>query len=102
MSNLVTECEQLVNKGIPNEFNEADATIIGEAPAKFVEWGSVSLWGQHTGTGGKSINLRVPGIMAWLKTLAASGTGPAGEYNGITYKFISNKDSGATSPVSIL
>ncbi|KAF1993392.1 hypothetical protein P154DRAFT_527805 [Amniculicola lignicola CBS 123094] len=90
MSNLITECEQLVNTGIPNEFNEADATMIGEAPARLVEWGSVSLWGQHTGTGDKSVNLRMPGILAWLKTLAASGTGPADEYNSVRYKFISS------------
>jgi hypothetical protein len=91
MSNLITECEQLVNAGIPNEFSEADATLIGETPARLVEWGSVSLWGQHTGTGDKSVNLRAPGLVNWLKMLAASGTGPADEYGGVRYKFMSSK-----------
>lgn len=123
MSNLIMECEQLVNAGIPNEFSEADATFIGETPARLVEWGSVSLWGQHTGTGDKRVSLRAPGLVNWLKILAASGTGPADEYEDVRYKFMSSKSlpsapdhrrrilthephpdkgSGTTSPVSSL
>lgn len=89
-ANLITECKQLVEKGIPNEFKEADETLIGNQPARLVEWGSVSLWGQHTGTGEKKVNLRMPSITAWFKTLAASGTGPASEHNGVKYKFMSS------------
>lgn len=91
MSSLITECQQLVNEGIPNEFNEADATLVGETPARLIEWGSVSLWGQHTGTDDKRVNLRAPSIVNWLKRLATSGIGPADEYGGVRYKFTSSK-----------
>jgi hypothetical protein len=90
MSNQITECEELVSGGIPNEFNEADGTLVYEAPSKLVEWGSVSLWGQNLGTGNKMVNLRMPRILAWLMTLAASGTGPAEEYDDVRYKFMSS------------
>ena len=72
-ANPVTECKQLVERGIPNEFNEADDILIGTQPARLVEWGPVSLWGHNTGTGDKKVNLRMPSLTAWLKTLDASG-----------------------------
>lgn len=91
MSNLITECQQFVDAGILNEFKEADAITIDGISARLVEWGPVSLWGQHLGTGNKSVNLRMSGIIAWLKTLTVSGTESANDYEGVRYKFMSSK-----------
>jgi len=76
--------------------------LVEENPGKLIEWGDVSLWGQNLGTGTTRVNLLSPSMIRFLKTLAASGTGPAEEHEGIRYKFIANKDSGTTTPVSSL
>ncbi|KAF2657988.1 hypothetical protein K491DRAFT_676783 [Lophiostoma macrostomum CBS 122681] len=95
-------CKNLVTEGIPNEFSAGDTTIVDETPAKVVEWGTVSLWAQSL-SGSKTINLRLPGMTTFLTNLAnSSGTGAASEKDGVRYKFINNKESGTTSPVSSL
>ena len=91
MSNMIKECEELVSVGSPNEFNEADDTVVEETPGKVVEWSSVSLWGQHLGTGDKRVNMRAPALVNWLKRLAASCIGESSEYDDIRYKFVSSK-----------
>ncbi|KAK0125628.1 hypothetical protein ONS96_009465 [Cadophora gregata f. sp. sojae] len=101
MSNLIKECEDLVDDGIPNEFKEADATMIGKKPEVLVKWGPVTLCGQHTGPGYKSINLRLPGLKQWLRKLASSGIGPADEYQAVRYKFIDNTRSDTDSDSSV-
>jgi hypothetical protein len=42
-SNMIQECEELVDEGIANEFRDGGHTDIHEHPDKLVEWGTVSL-----------------------------------------------------------
>jgi hypothetical protein len=90
-NNAIEECQQLVNSSIPNEFREADSTAIGENPERLVEYGNVSLWGQHLGDGSIQVNLRRPTLLAFLRRLAASGVGHAEEHDNVRYKFINSK-----------
>jgi len=86
--NSIQACKDLVEYGIGSEFESADATLISPDPEKVVEYGTIALWAQYQGRGTKQVNLRMPAILAWFKTLAGSGVGPTGEFGGVKYKFI--------------
>jgi len=100
--NAIPECQDLVTSGITILFKEADPTLIEEHPDRIVEWRAVSLWAQNLGTGTKWVNLRRPSILRFLRGLADKGIGPAEEHDGVRYKFVTNKTSGTTTPISSL
>ena len=60
-------------------------------PQNLIEYGTVSLWAQHVGQGDKVVNIRMPGILSWLRRFAEAGVGFAEEYENVKYKFMHGK-----------
>ncbi|KAK3681610.1 hypothetical protein B0T22DRAFT_299160 [Podospora appendiculata] len=102
MANRIFECVRLVEDGLPDEFSNVDPTIISESAERVVNGWPVSLWAQHTGTGSKIVNLRLPRILAFLKRHAQNGVGPAAVFDGVRYKFVHKDKSATTSEASSL
>lgn len=86
----IQKCQELLSQ-IGDEYKGEDiSTIIDTAPEKIFQTSTMGLWAQST-TGQKKINLGLPSLRTWLKKLAASGPGQAGEYQEVRYKFVKRK-----------
>ena len=88
MSTYIEECIKLIEHDLCDEFREFDHTIVPTHPDRIVNGWPISLWAQST-TVEKIINLRLPSIIRFLRTLAQSGVGAPEEFEGVMYRFTS-------------
>ncbi|KAH6616938.1 hypothetical protein F5144DRAFT_606462 [Chaetomium tenue] len=93
MSTYIDECIALVEKLLSSHFDFETQTAkirIETNPTKILFGNDlpVSLWAQSCRRDEVLVDMTLPGIQRFLKTLADNGVGAGGEHDGVRYRFV--------------
>jgi hypothetical protein len=86
----IQQCNEVLDQGEREYVDEDRYTLISVTPEKIMQTAAMALWA-HCKAGEKKVDMQMPSLRAWLRTLAANGPGWAETYQGVEYRFVSRK-----------